>query len=165
MIHVGAVASAWSYNLFFKTTALSPLPYAVSFGALPFFITQGLTPRAWPTAWSVLACVALGVAAHIANALRDISADAEVGGSGLVSRMGTRASGIAAVILLVLATLLVAVGSSALGAWAWVMIVVVLVVGVVAVTTASSRRLFTSTLLIACIDAGLLIVAGGSIVH
>jgi 1,4-dihydroxy-2-naphthoate octaprenyltransferase len=165
LIHVGAVASAWSYNLVFKTTVLSPLPYAVSFGALPFFITQGLMPRAWPTLWSVFACVALGVAAHIANALRDIGADVDVGGSGLVSRMGARTSGIASVVLLVIATTLVALGSGALGGWAWLVVVAVIVLGVGAVITASSRRLFTATLVIACIDAALLIVAGGSIVR
>jgi 4-hydroxybenzoate polyprenyltransferase len=165
LIHVAAVGSAWSYNLVFKTRALSPLPYVLSFGALPFFITQGLTPRAWPTTWSVCACMALGVAAHLANAMRDIDADADVGGSGLVSRIGTRVSGIAAVTLLIAATVLVVAGSGTFGGWAWALVVAVAALGVTAVVTASSRRLFSATLAIACIDAGLLVAAGASIVR
>ena len=42
LAHLGAVASAWLYNLVFKRTVLSWLPYAVSFGLLPAFHGRGL---------------------------------------------------------------------------------------------------------------------------
>ncbi|MPY94826.1 MAG: hypothetical protein GEV08_17715, partial [Acidimicrobiia bacterium] len=42
LVHIAEVAVAWGYNLGLKSTALSPLPYALAFGALPAFVTLGL---------------------------------------------------------------------------------------------------------------------------
>ncbi|MCA1223287.1 UbiA family prenyltransferase, partial [Streptomyces sp. 8L] len=41
-VHLAGVAGAWAYNLGLKATVLSPLPYAVGFGALPAFVALGL---------------------------------------------------------------------------------------------------------------------------
>lgn len=83
LAHLGFVLSAWLYNLRFKQTALSWLPYAVGFGLLPTFISyggwgpgaHGSPPRRSMTA---LAAV-LGVGIHVLNAVPDIAEDTETG--------------------------------------------------------------------------------------
>src|SRR5690606_9320240 len=53
VVHLGAVAVAWSYNLWWKSTVVSPLPFAVAFGCLPVFVTLGPDERTAPPAWGV----------------------------------------------------------------------------------------------------------------
>lgn len=81
--HLAAVLSAWMYNFFFKFTALSWLPYAVSFGLLPAFLSYGGLGGglhgAPPTiAMTVLAAL-LGIGIHFLNALPDLVQDNETG--------------------------------------------------------------------------------------
>ena len=73
-LHLVAVASAWAYNLRLKATPLSVLPYAVSFGLLPAFVTAGL-PGQPVVGWLVAAGALLGAGAHFANVLPDIDDD------------------------------------------------------------------------------------------
>ncbi len=87
-----AVASAWCYDLWLKPTVLSPLPYAVSFGLIPAFVTYGLTPPEPPALWLTAAAALLGVGAGLANAVPDVETDLDVGAGGLVARIGPRAS-------------------------------------------------------------------------
>ncbi|MFJ8596904.1 UbiA family prenyltransferase [Streptomyces sp. NPDC093598] len=86
--HVGMVATGWSYNLLFKRTVLSPLPYAVAFGSLPAFVTLGLPSPSWPAWWAVTAGALLGVGAHLVNVLPDIQDDLATGVRGLPQRLG-----------------------------------------------------------------------------
>jgi len=90
--HVVSLASAWTYNLWLKSTRWSWLPYAVSFGLVPAFITNGLTPPAAPASWSVAAFALTGVGAHLANAIPDVESDTAVGAGGVVAAIGVRAS-------------------------------------------------------------------------
>lgn len=53
--HLAAVASAWAYNLVLKSTALSWLPYAVSFGLLPVFVVLASEGGRATAGWAVLA--------------------------------------------------------------------------------------------------------------
>lgn len=83
LAHLGAVAAAWLYNVWFKKTALSPLPYVVSFGLLPAFLSYGGlgggmhgAPPTW--AMTVLAAL-LGVGIHFLDALPDLVQDNETG--------------------------------------------------------------------------------------
>ena len=99
--HVVAVLSAWTYNLLLKTTILSALPYAVSFGLVPAFVTYGLTPPAPPPGWLVVTCALLGVSAHLANAIPDVDSDELVGAGGVVAAVGVRVASIAALVCLV----------------------------------------------------------------
>ena len=101
--HVVAVLSAWTYNVLLKSTVLSPLPYAVSFGLVPVFVTYGLTPPTAPAPWLVIACALLGVGAHLANAIPDVESDVGVGAGGLVSRVGVRVAGVSALVCVVAA--------------------------------------------------------------
>ena len=48
LVHLVAIGSAWAYNLGLKATVVSPLPYALSFGLLPAFVTLGLPGHPWP---------------------------------------------------------------------------------------------------------------------
>ena len=108
-LHLVAVASAWSYNLWLKATALSVLPYAVSFGLLPAFVTAGL-PGHPVYGWLVAAGALLGAGAHFANVLPDIDDDLATGVRGLPHRLGATGSRIAAGTLLAAASLVLAVG-------------------------------------------------------
>ena len=47
--------------IWLKPTVLSPLPYAVSFGLIPAFVTYGLTPPEPPALW-LTAAAALSMA-------------------------------------------------------------------------------------------------------
>ena len=82
------VAAGWAYNLWFKRTVLSPLPYAVAFGALPAVVTLALPSPALPAAWVVLTGALLGVGAHLLNALPDLADDEATGVRALPHRLG-----------------------------------------------------------------------------
>jgi 4-hydroxybenzoate polyprenyltransferase len=102
-----AVGSAWIYNLGLKRTALSWLPYAVSFGLVPVYVW--LSTGALPPLWLVGSAALLGVAAHLTNVLPDLAADAVLGRRGLPNRLGPRAALLAACALLLAALGLVLV--------------------------------------------------------
>jgi len=91
-VHVLAVASAWAYNLGLKSTAVSPLPYALSFGLLPAVATWAGSKPGWPGPGVTLGAALLGVAAHFANTVPDVAADAATGVRGLPQRLGPRRS-------------------------------------------------------------------------
>ncbi|MHB9857135.1 UbiA family prenyltransferase [Streptomyces sp. YIM S03343] len=86
--HLTGVAAGWAYNLRLKHTPLSPLPYAVGFASLPFFVTLGLPVPSWPAWWAVAAAALLGVGAHLVNVLPDIADDLATGVRGLPQRLG-----------------------------------------------------------------------------
>lgn len=95
-VHLVAVAGGWAYNLGLKSTAWSWSPYALSFGLLPVFVwaaTPALaSANSWPPWWLVTACAALGVGAHVANALPDVDDDRADGVAGLATRMSPKSA-------------------------------------------------------------------------
>jgi 4-hydroxybenzoate polyprenyltransferase len=109
LVHVGAVAVAGLYNLRLKATVLSVLPYAVSFGSLPAFVTLGLPGRPWPPAWAPLGAALLGAGAHFVNTLPDQDDDLREGVRGLPQRVGRSASLVAGAVLLAAAAFVLAV--------------------------------------------------------
>ncbi len=90
VVHLVAIASAWAYNLGLKATVLSPVPYAISFGLLPAFVTLGLPLHPWPRPAVMTATALLGVGAHFVNTLADREDDARSGIAGLPQRMTAR---------------------------------------------------------------------------
>jgi 4-hydroxybenzoate polyprenyltransferase len=100
VVHLMAVASAWAYNTGLKATVLSPLPYAVSFGLLPAFVTLGLPSHPWPRPALMAATALLGIGAHFINTLADREDDARSGITGLPQRMSATACLLSGVLLL-----------------------------------------------------------------
>ncbi|MFF4244419.1 UbiA family prenyltransferase [Streptomyces sp. NPDC001822] len=86
--HLTGVGAAWAYNLRLKATALSWLPYAIGFAALPCLVALSLPGGAGPAWWVVSAGALLGVAAHLGDVLPDIEDDLRAGVRGLPQRWG-----------------------------------------------------------------------------
>ena len=108
-LHLVAVGSGWLYNLRLKSTSLSVLPYIVSFGLLPAFVTAGLSGHP-VVGWLVAAGALLGSGAHFVNVLPDLADDLQTGIRGLPHRIGPRASRYAAAGLLLAASAVLALG-------------------------------------------------------
>lgn len=100
LLHLTAVASAWSYNAWLKATPLSWLPYAASFGLLPAFVVAAADDGRVVAGWTVAAAALLGVGAHVANVLPDLEDDRATGIRGLPHRLGRRASSVVAPVVL-----------------------------------------------------------------
>jgi len=161
--HVLAVASAWTYNLELKTTVLSPLPYAVSFGLVPAFVTYGLTPPSPPAAWLVATCALLGVGAHLANAIPDVESDERVGAGGLVTAIGVRAAAVTSLACLVTAVALLA-AQLAVAPWAAIGLVLVAATGAVVVAVrGEGQALFRYVMALAVVAVLLLVLAAGTL--
>lgn len=162
--HLVAVASAWTYNLGLKSTPLSVLPYAISFGLLPAFVILGLPGHPTPAVWLVAAGALLGCGAHFANVLPDLDADAATGVRGLPHRLGAAGSRLAAAALLLAASVVLAIGppgpptATAWGAMG--LACAVLAAGYVLGRRSGSHAVFRSVLFVAVIDVLLLIISG-----
>lgn len=94
LAHLLAVLSAWLYNFWFKRTVLSWLPYFVSFGLLPAFLSYGglgggIHGTAPNVAMTVLAAL-LGVGVHFLDVLPDLVEDNETGVRHLPLRIALR---------------------------------------------------------------------------
>jgi 4-hydroxybenzoate polyprenyltransferase len=121
LIMIAMLVIGWSYNLGLKSTALSFAPYATGFGVLPIFVTLSLAPPQLPLWWVMLAAALLGVAAHFANALPDLTDDRETGVRALPHILGQRASALVISAAATIASLLVVTQSTSLNpAIAWV---------------------------------------------
>ena len=80
---LAAVVSAWAYVLFLKKTWLSWLPFAVSFGLLPAFLSYGGLGGGMhgspPTVLMTVLAALLGMGIHFLHALPDLVADKQAG--------------------------------------------------------------------------------------
>jgi protoheme IX farnesyltransferase len=155
LLHLGAVASAWLYNRPLKSTALSPLPYLVSFGLLPAFVVRELGP--W---WLLAAGSLLGGGAHFANVLPDLDDDLATGVRGLPHRFGRTGSVAAAAVLLLAASGCLAVGVPGLGLAGVGIAVLALGSAIAWGRRRGSRAPFRAVLVVAVVDVALLLVSG-----
>ncbi|PWW63033.1 UbiA family prenyltransferase [Actinokineospora spheciospongiae] len=159
-VHLLAVASAWSYDAWLKSTVASVVPYAVSFGLLPVFVVlSGEVAPAW---WLVAAGALLGAGAHFANVLPDLADDAVTGVRGLPQRLGPRSAAVAVVLLLASMACLAfgPVGGPAwTGLWALGLAVAAVVASVVWGRGDRSRGLFRAVMVTALLAVGLLLVS------
>jgi 4-hydroxybenzoate polyprenyltransferase len=156
-VALATVLSAWAYNLGVKATVASWLPYAISFGLLPAVATLSAAPPRWPAAWALTAGALLGVAAHLANVLPDLSDDAATGIRGLPHRIGDRAAALAAAAVLLAASAAVLFGPIGQpGLWRWATFATATLLAGAATRLAfrnpSSRRFFLAIILIAALD-------------
>ena len=97
-LSVLAIGLAVAYNFYFKFTIFSWLPYAIAFGSLPS--CMALSKEQTPELWMWLGGALLGTAAHFLNVIKDMDEDHMSGIKGLPQRVGTRASVIAAIVLI-----------------------------------------------------------------
>jgi 4-hydroxybenzoate polyprenyltransferase len=164
LVHAGAVAAAWLYNVWLKSTWASPVAYALAFGSLPAFVTLGLPDAPMPPAWAVLAGALLGTGAHFLNALPDLDDDRATGVRGLPHRVGATGSALLGPALMAAAAVVLAVappGSPA--AVVPVLLVAALLADVAALVTArlGLRRVsWPLTILGAVLTVALLLAQG-----
>jgi 4-hydroxybenzoate polyprenyltransferase len=111
-----AASSALAYNAGLKSTALSWLPYAVSFGLAPVYIW--LATGDGPPAWLVAGGALLGVGAHLLNVIPDLDRDRVATARGLPHRLGLRGSLLLACAIL-LGALVLVLAAGGIGRWSW----------------------------------------------
>lgn len=163
-VHLGAVASAGAYNAWLKRTVASPLPYVVSFGSLPYFVTYGLPGHPAPRWWAPAATALLGAGAHFVNTLPDQAADLRLGVRGLPQRIGRSASVVAGALLLAAAGLLLAVAPPGRPAVVLLVAQLATVAGIVTAAIARHERAAWSLTIVAALFAvALLITQGGHV--
>jgi 4-hydroxybenzoate polyprenyltransferase len=161
LLHLAAVASAYSYDLRLKWTALSWAPFAVSFGLLPCVVTTALPGQPFPSPAIVLAGAALGVGAHLANTVKDTESDALTGVRGFPQRIGPRRSLLLAagcVAVAGVATVVASPHSWAARAFAAASI------GAAAVVAGAGRRLaFPAIIVAAALVVAGVVLSGGAV--
>lgn len=155
------VASGWIYNVRLKATLLSPVPYAIGFGALPVFV---LSLADAEVLWWVPTCGALlGVAAHFANAAPDVEGDLAAGVRGLPQRLGATMSLVVAVLTLASCGALLLANlelSTSVAAMAWVVVLTPpTVAGWLLLRRGARVATFRLVMVAAVLDVALLVVA------
>jgi 4-hydroxybenzoate polyprenyltransferase len=103
LIHFLGILSATFYNLKLKSTILSPIPYIVSFGALPWAIYLPVGNQ--PPLWLFIDFMLIAVAFHFFNVLKDFQWDINQGVLGLPQRLGRNVSSIVSISLVISAVL------------------------------------------------------------
>lgn len=158
VIHlVLVVGSGVGYNLGLKTTALSWLPYTIAFGSLPAVLTLADHPPGLPAPWIVAASAALGTAAHFLNTLPDLVDDVATGVRGLPHRLGGRRSKLLATALLIVATVITALGpAGSPRGWVWLALAGACALGFGALT-GHGRLPFRCAVAIAALNVTLLV--------
>ncbi|RZU72063.1 4-hydroxybenzoate polyprenyltransferase [Micromonospora kangleipakensis] len=161
--------SALLYDWPLKSTPVSVLPYAVSFGSLPAFVVLALPGAPAPPVWLVTAAACLGAGAHFANVLPDLADDARTGVRGLPHRLGAAGSRAAAAGLLLAATVTLVFGPPGPPSWAGLSAVAAAVLvpavagyGGRGATRAGGRPVaaFRAVMVVALIDVVLLVASG-----
>lgn len=109
--HAVALASAWAYNAWLKSSPASVVPFAISFGILPSLATLAAPVPVVAPWWQTTAGALLGIAVHLTNVLPDLADDEATGVRGLGHRIGATPSAIAAFAAVIAGTAVVFVGS------------------------------------------------------
>ncbi len=159
--HIVAVACAWAYNLWLKTTVLSFLPYILSFGLVAPFLTYGLSPPRPPEPWTMATLSLLGLGAHLANGIPDIDTDRATGTEGIVARLGARMSANLSVLALLAASALLVQQLDMAAAASLAFLVCLAVVSILAASASGGRHLFPVVAVLALLNAVLLSASAG----
>jgi poly(3-hydroxybutyrate) depolymerase len=150
-VYLLGIGFGLAYNFYFKYTALSPLPYVIAFAALPASIVVAVDKT--PPIWMMVAGSLLGVAAHIANVLKDFEEDGQSGIRSFPRIIGENWSRAAiAVILLATTVLLNAVSPRPA-------LLVVGIIGALLTFKAPRKVLFKAIMVVALANLVLLISA------
>ena len=166
-VHLAAVAGAWAYNGWLKSTIASVVPFSFAFGVLPAFVTLGLPGHPWPPAWVALAAGLMGTGAHFVNTLPDFAGDADSGIRGLPHRVGPRGSLLLGFVSMAAATAVLAVAPSNGAGLLDSVLVVAASTAVLAVVVAGlTHRLrvaWSLTLCAAALNVAVFVTRGGSL--
>ena len=159
LVHLGiGVTSGHLYNAALKGSVWSWLPYAMAFGTLPAVVTLADIPPSWPSVWMLGTAAALGVAAHLLNALPDLDDDLAAGLRGLPHRLGRTASRVLATGLLVCGSVVAILGSGGMSV-GWGPVTLAVVVGLAGLALLGRGRVpFAAAIGIALVDVVLLTV-------
>ena len=103
-LHMLGLLSATIYNFGAKSTWLSPLPYAISFGVLPWAIYSAASKN--PPLWLVLEFILVTGVFHFLNVLKDLEWDIKQGVLGMPQRVG-KSWGLSITAVLVLISVLI----------------------------------------------------------
>jgi 4-hydroxybenzoate polyprenyltransferase len=164
LAHLVFLLSAWVYNAGLKGTAVSVLPYIVSFGILPTVVTLSAAQPAPAPWWAMAAGALLGAGAHFANVLPDLDDDARTGIRGLPHRLGRVPALVVTWLALLAAAASLAFGiglTSPLGIAGLAAAAVIAVTGLVlGMRRAPTRVLFRLVILAAIVDVAMLVVSG-----
>lgn len=158
--------AAWAYNFGLKATPWSGAMYVIGAAGIPWYATSTLPGHPSPRVAVVIAAGLVGLGAHFTNVLPDLAADARFGVRGLPQRVAERfgpaaAKGVALALLLVASVLLVVVSSAGRR---WVAVAGLCAACVLAVAGArgGGRVPFYATIGIAVVDV-VLFAAGGEV--
>jgi len=150
-VYLLGIAFGLAYNFYFKYTALSPLPYVIAFAALPASIVLAVDET--PPLWMMAAGSMLGVAAHIANVLKDFDEDGLSGIRSFPRIIGERASRLLIAMILLATTVLLNSVSPRPA------LLIVGIVGALLTIKASRKILFKAIMIVALANLVLLISA------
>ena len=92
-LHMLGLGSATIYNFWAKSTWFSPVPYAISFGALPWAIYAANAKN--PPLWLVVELILVTVSFHFLNIIKDLDWDIRqsvLGAPQRIGKMGTLAT-------------------------------------------------------------------------
>lgn len=152
------VGAALAYNFRLKSTWFSWLPYALAFGSLPAVVSLSRDQAALPPLWMVAVGTLLGFAAHLLNAMPDLSDDAATGVRGFPHRLPPTTIAPMAALALVAATVVAVFGGRAPPtAGQWILLSAVLVLAVVATRT-TGKRPFYAAIVIAGVNVVMLLI-------
>ena len=103
-LHMLGLASATIYNFWAKSTWLSPLPYAISFGTLPWAVYSAA--EKYPPIWLFLDFILVSVAFHFLNVIKDLDWDRTQEMNGLPQSFGRIANLLISITLITIAILI-----------------------------------------------------------
>ncbi|OEJ93334.1 hypothetical protein J116_001470 [Streptomyces thermolilacinus SPC6] len=159
-VHLVAVGAAWAYDLGVKGTALSWLPYAVGFAALPAFVVLGLPGGPAPPWWLPAAGALLGVGAHLGNVLPDIADDRATGVRGWPQRLGPHRTRLLTPVPLVLASAVLAVARPDVAGAAALTVAALTAAAGTVLGRRRPRAPFTAAIAVAGLDVAMLVARG-----
>jgi 4-hydroxybenzoate polyprenyltransferase len=154
LLYLFGVGMGVTYNFYFKSTLLSPLPYALAFAAFVSSIVIA-TDQNVPI-WLVLAGALFGVAAHFANVLKDLDQDLTSGIKGLPQRLGKKKTRV------ICGALLIALTLTLNSANPNQVLLIVGLIGAALTTLSSSKWIFKVLMITAIVDVILLLEAAGT---
>ena len=103
-LHMLGLASATIYNFWAKATWFSPVPYVISFGALPWAVYS--VSHKNPPSWLFVDFILVSLSFHFLNVIKDLEWDVTQKVLGAPQRLGKKVSVLIATGLVLIAVLL-----------------------------------------------------------